>query len=511
MGTGATRWNNRNRATLAAILVVSMLLVAARCRETPIGAITDDAYYIEMAQSLANGLGPVLNLGPGARAVDPEVFPAGFPLLLAPFAHLVNGSWGLLRAVPIAAALLLLPLCLWLPGAAAGLRLRLAATAAVMFNPWVVAWSGRILSDVPYTALSLATMLLFLSADAPDQTRARRRFLAGGVLLLAAGAVGVRTVGWTTVLAMAAVLLGQRRWKHALGLVVGVAVLQFPLNGGHLLTPGYRHQMQPHNLIQPWLQILAYVREVAVIMVPGFGGTVADLASRHGPAWFYPGLSLAVGALLLGLVGRALYGRRHEPRAQLMAATLVLTGLVLANFQGYPSGVQTRLLIPVLPILTAYGLLGARDLLPGRGPWLLLVVMLSASLGHNTWRLIRPLGTTVAADGSGLVDPAQGASWVTANTARDAVFMVEEPMPRHLHFQRDMVRFPDVLNARSVARAAAEFDVDYLFAGPSVHHQPNRLNDKGQAMLELLQSQPARYSLAWSDESRSLYFFRRLP
>ncbi|MBM4132066.1 hypothetical protein FJ250_13755, partial [bacterium] len=191
------------RALTAAVVLAFALLVALRFDEAPVGAMTDDAIYVETARSLAEGLGPALNVGPDAPAADPGIFPPGFPLLLAPLALAFPASLAALKAVPLLAALLLLPLCRRLPAPDVGadaVAARVALPALVLLNPWVVGWAGRVLSDLPYTALSLAALLLF------EPWRRAPRPAAGSTLrlaLLAASALLVRSVGLALLLAMA--------------------------------------------------------------------------------------------------------------------------------------------------------------------------------------------------------------------------------------------------------------------------------------------------------------------
>ena len=83
-----------------------------------------------------------------------------------------------------------------------------------------------------------------------------------------------------------------------------------------------------------------------------FGAPVRDAFVRAGVGIVYQLAALAVGVGLMVLVGRAA-GRlwRTGParvRARLAFFFLFFTMVALVNFRGYPTPVQTRLLLPVL-------------------------------------------------------------------------------------------------------------------------------------------------------------------
>ncbi len=516
----------RHQLLLGLALVLLGALYAVRLNEVPIGAVTDDAYYVEMARSIAEGLGPVINTGPDVAPHDPEIFPPGFPLLLSPLARAWPGSLSALKAVPLLGALMLLPLCWWLPGAKAGHGLRLALVAVVMFNPWVVSWSGRILSDIPFAALSLAALLLFVRLHdrlfGPGQPAVPWVGLVGLVLLCAA-AVSVRTIGWAAVLAMSATLLTRRHWWVAIALPVLVAALVWLIaqampNGGDLLSQGYSSQMFSHGDQPYWRFVLhnalLYVAELPVILVPIFGNPAQALMLRLHMEMLYPAAAFVVGTQLLLLVGLAV-GRmwRRETggvRVRLFVFYLLIYGAVLTQFNGYPSGVQTRLLIPVLPILVWFVLAGLHERFdPGHRliPQLVLGLMLLAAFGHNGWRVARPLRTAVEANGHGLIDPSLGADWIRTQTSGDAVIMAPDALIRHVHFRRPVVAYPEVGGAEKLAAKVAANGVDFVLVGPSVHHLPGQLTPESQQLLAIVRSQPGSFAPVWSDLSENIHIF----
>ena len=518
-------WTRPQRIQLAAIMALAVVLTAARLDEAPIGAFNDDACYIEMARSIAEGRGAVMVMGPDDAVLDPDIFPPGFPALLSPLALLFPTAPAAMKAVPLLATLLLLPLCLALPGPTAGNRQRLMLVALVFLNPWVVGWAGRVLSDLPFTTLSLAALLLCLRIVA-GRTPARLDGWPAWALLvlLSAAAVSVRTIGWAAVLAMSALLVSRRQLRAAVGLPIAVALtllptwLATPATQGPI-TGGYAVQFFGHGDTAAWRfalhNLAGYLGELAVLLVPVFGGPVSGVMTRLGLGAVYPALGSATGALLLALVCAAVARRWRSavdgPAVRLFTFYLLITGTVLANFDGYPSGVQTRLLIPVLPILAWLVLLGLQDRL---GPWpawrtrLVFGVMIGAALAHNGWRVARPLGGTGEAGGRGLVDPSRGADWITANTPADAVILVEEPLARHIHFRRPVVAW-DTPQAAAVLADTTSTRPRYLFIGPVLSGQPRRLGARGAALLDSVIHRPSVWTPLFEDDAEAIHIFGR--
>jgi hypothetical protein len=508
------------RALTVAVVLAFVVLVALRFDEAPVGAMTDDAVYAEMARSLAEGRGPVLHVGPDAPAANPGIFPPGFPLLLAPLALAFPASLAALKAVPLLAALLLVPLCRRLPvpgaGAEAGVA-RPALLALVLLNPWVVGWAGRVLSDLPYASLSLAALLAF------EPWRRTPRPSPGPTLLLAlltGMALLVRSIGLALLLAMLAVLASGRQWRHLLALALPVAATQAVLllpgwSGGAVMTAAYRTQLLGHS-DGPGARLAfmagnawGYLRELPVALWPGFGAPLRRWCEAQGAGGLYAVAQPAAGALLLGLVAigwRALHrDPAQHPRARLWLAYLAFYAVALVNFAGWPTGVQPRLLLPALPLLYAL-LLGGALVLAGRGGasarrrtlTTVCAALLVGSLGHNAWRVARPLGGAGGAAGAeAWADPGAGAAWLRAHGGPVAVVMAPDPLPRHLHLRLPVIDCGDTLTATALRRRAAAHGAGWLVVGPPGGGLPGA-GDRAQAVAAAAAQAPQWFEPAWS-------------
>ena len=525
----------RFAAGLATMTVVAAfaLLVALRFDEAPVGAMTDDAVYVETARSLAEGRGPVLHVGPDAPAANPGIFPPGFPLLLAPLALAFPASLAALKAVPLLAALFLLPLCRRLPGAGAADGadrdegvVRAALPALVLLNPWLVAWATRVLSDLPFTALSLAALLLF------EPWRAAPRPAPGRTLSLAALAglaLLVRSVGLALLLAMAIDLALGRRWRHLVALALPVAAMQALLllpgwSGGAAVTAAYHDQLLGHSggpgarLAFVAAQAAGYLRELPVALWPWFGAPLRRWCEARGAGAALEAVQLATGALLLGLAALGWRAMRRDPRrrdrARLWLLYLALSALALLNFDGWPSGVQARLLLPLLPLLYALLLGGAlalgRRRAADRGrAWLVgvTVLLLLGSLGHNAWRVARPLHAAGGGDSGAWADPGAGARWLRDRAVPGAVVMATDPLARHIHLRLPAIGCGDTLTAAALQRRAAAYGARWLVAGTPGGGLPGAA-DRAGAVAAAVAAAPASWAPAWAEAGGPTRIYR---
>jgi len=504
----------------ALLLCLAVFIGVGRWQEVPIGAVTDDAYYIEMARSLAEGLGPVIATGPDTQPANPQIFPLGFPLLLSPIARLAPHSLSALSLIPLCAALVTLFLIWHLSSPTTNRRLRLMVILATMLNPWFISWSSRILSDLPYMALSLGVLLVFLKADEQD-FRSKKTLL--WLVLLCAAAISVRTIGWALVIAISATLITQRRWWISLGLPVWVAVaLIVPWvmsdNTTGPLTSAYANQMFSRSGGDLW-QIIAinttgYIAQIPVLILPIFSSAVAQIFGQRGLSPAYVAASYFVGIGALALIGRGLIaGSRLGPQAtrnRLMFFYILAYAIALSIFDGYPSGVQTRLVLPLLPIFIWLILEGAGKLNQHFPKWIFAALIVT-SLIHNGWRIAHPLRTTIEASGHGLVDPGEGAHWLIKNSQATDIVMTKEPLTRHIHWQRPVISFPTSLTVQSIGERCTLYAVSYIFVGPSVSGEPRQLDGLNAEMKRILGSNPQRFEPVWKDDTQSIFIYRVLP
>jgi hypothetical protein len=510
------------RLGLVILLAAFALLAALRLNETPVGSLTDDAYYVAMARSLAAGHGPVVQPGPDVPAANPGLFPPGFPLLLAPLTRLRPDGLGLLKLVPLLGAFALLGLT-WQLTARQVFRestaQRLAVLAGVALNPWLVAWSGRITSDVPFAALALGALLVARPLAGGRDEPGPARYAA--VIALTGLAMLTRGVGLAVLLALVTVLVARRRWTRAGIVLAGVALTQSVLllpgwSAGSLwLGDGYQAQLLTHHAgvvaraAFMWNSLVGYINELATLLVPVFG---VALEARLG-VLVSAVLRLWVAVVLMGHIVIGVWRTRSTARAgdalpDLLLAYTGFTVLALVNFDGWPSGVQTRLLLPLLPPLWWWAMRG--NLFAGSRV-LLLGLALLACLGHNAWRVARPLEEASARAGHGFVDPGDGAAWLRAHLEPADVVVAQEPLVRQVRLGRPVIGLPATAlgaaaNLAALEAHAARYGACWLWLGPSVHGTPRQLDGAGARWQAALAA--AGRAPVWSDPALAVSVYR---
>jgi len=500
---------SRRAAVFFAVLVLAAAaLVLLRVDEMPVGAATDDAYYVEMARSLAEGRGPVIHLHDRSGTWRPDVFPPGLPLLLAPLARAVPSSLTALKLVPLLAWVALVPLCLMWPASGATWNRRLALGILVLANPWTIGYAGRIVSDLPFTALSLGALIAFRAWRREPNLR---HFAI--LITLTIVAVTVRTVGWALPAAMVLHLLLTRRWRPALaltaacGLPLAAIHLAFAPLGAGLFSGSYAAQVLeaagPTRIELVLGNFKGYLAEVPTLLLPVFGEPMRALWRGVGLERFYePGLMI-LGVGFLGIVALGWRHTRTGDGPGLPVIYAMVYGLALVNFAGWPSGVQTRLLLPLLPLLVD-GLLGwlegkavGRRRLPLGIP--AVVLLLGAAFFHNGFRVARPAMAP-------LYDPGLGSSWLKENSEERETVLVRMPLKQHLHLGRPTVGF-GVFSSNALDVRVARFDVRWIIIGP----EPMTGKKTSSAMAELLAARPDEFPVVHQDPAGLFRIHRAIP
>ena len=220
---------------LVATIAVALALGVFAMNPLPIGAFHDDARYLLLARSLAEGTGYRFVFVPGAPAGTH--FPPAFPLVLA-------ALWKVAPAFPASVTLFKLLNALML--ALAALASFLFARDRAALAPWAafgvaIAFAGSVpilfldgvlFSEPFFTAALIAALMIAESAvppPAPSESEAiplARIALAAG---LAIGAVTmIRTLGIALAVGIALVLGYRRRWREGTLALAGVAAFVVP-------------------------------------------------------------------------------------------------------------------------------------------------------------------------------------------------------------------------------------------------------------------------------------------
>ena len=379
------------------VALLGVLAFGAYIRWTPRALVADlrpapDAIeYEEAAYSIAQGRGYLLWIGDKGY---PPRYPPGMSLLIAASLPLVGTAPGSGIWVVLASALAAIAGTYALAHVAAGPAAGVVAALLVATSPLHVRCSRAVMSDIPATAA-----VAWLSAWLIASLRRRTGVLEHAALGFACGlAVSVRQP--LAVLAPSAcIMVGllsvgtpRERMRNALVLGAGVLVGLLPLLWlnmelfGHPLHTGYGYWAPGQSFSPAW-----------VAQQRGPGGT--------SNAWFYATL-LAGGralyawpAAVLLLIGTVVAARRDRTVRTLVLLAWLFTILFLMLHLGY-SGLASRLLLPILPLLAAVMAIpcaaGSRTSLRATALALVAVAVVLQSSGPNSYRGATPPAFDVA-------------------------------------------------------------------------------------------------------------------
>jgi len=513
---------NKSIIAFAAVCGTSALFIWLRFSEFIAGSVGDDAVYIEMARSIAEGRGPIIYLSEFTSYL-PFAFPAGYPLLLSPIARLFPHSIHALQLTSLILPLSGIPFYFICKRLQINRTLALSAIALVLLNPWIVAYSNRVLSEAPYTFFSYIALLAYIKWQ--DTARPLSPTLL--VVMLAAGlSASIRTVGLALIATMLLHLLVRCKWSHLISLSLSLAVSMSPQllankqGGGSIISQGYHLQMVEHaqslgtRLDFMLHNALGYLNELPAALVPLFGNQVHSLTTNTGLGFLYTMVLFLAGILLLALIS---IGAWQLLRLQDEAGKVILiylafyTGAIL-NFSGWPSGVQLRLLVPLIPILYLLLLNGSTHLLSRTTfpPWtiqLITIAILAVSAGHNLYRASHTMSQSRSDSGRGFVDYSAGSSWIHSHTLPSDIIMARYPLERHIHFNRPCVRYPEEATSIESLRLG-EHNISFLFISPGNPDYPDQLDETERRIKRMVQTHPDRFQLAYENRGQSIYIYQ---
>ena len=511
---------------LAAIGLLSLLLVVARFDEFVVGSMADDAVYAELARSIGEGRGPVLHVGPDEHSVTPITQPSGYPLLISPVAYLFPYS---LTALKLCSALffflLLFVLHLLLKPATEPYE-RLALLALVALNPWAIAYANRIFSEAAYTLVSLTAVLLY-DRWLRGQKLLDFNFAAMALCLSLGGAI--RSIGFALPLAVVLHLAYRRQWRR-----IGVWIpcqaafaslfASFAQSSGGAVVPesylsqivGVEHALFDRLAFMAWT-LFYYLHEIAALTLPLFGETAQVMAQQQGldSLYAFVAWTLGAGLLLLSLSGILHRRWRGEHGLQLLYIYQLIFLGVLCNWTFIPvdrpgGWVELRLLLPLLPSFYLFALGGlqalaarfsAIGLIAARGPLLLLTLALPMSLIHNAYRIKVPFREALRASGRGFIDFSAGSQYIKEHTGPRDIIMASNPLERHIHHNRAIVGYGDF-------GTLDEQRANYVFIGPSDPNAPNILDPASEHALAAARAHPDRFELVRADAAQNWMIFR---
>ena len=509
---------------LGSIVLLSLLLVWARFDEFTVGSMGDDAVYTELARSIAEGKGPILHYGAGSNAMAAHGHPSGYPLLISPLAYFFPSSLTALKLGSTFFFFAFAALYFLLVRSVFSLREVQLLTAAVLLNPWTIAYANRAFSESAYLCVSFAAALMY-----DRWLRSRNAFTIHLVVLTVSLALvfSIRSIGLSLLLAVALHLVYRRQWGRlgAWGLcqIIPMMAIMFFLGsgGGDVVPKAYSRSIAGLDFIDfdqiafmAWT-LFYYVREITALTLPVFGQAANAIAVNVGWGGLYTVVLWSLGFIVLlgSLVGGMHKAWREAPGVQLLYIYYLIFLGVLCNWTYIPvdrpgGWVELRLLIPLLPLIYLFGLGGLRmlavwvgSLTSVRGPLWILFLVLPLSLAHNVYRIQVPFKEAHNAVGRGFIDFSAGTEWIREHTGFEDVIMTSSRLERHIHHHRPTVGYEE-FNVMDRSR------VRYVFVGPNDPDLPNTLDSSSENMLRQLKGNPERFELASADLDSDWHIYR---
>jgi len=329
------------------ILAIAALLYGLLLRRYPIGTYNDDAAYVLGAKALLQGhYYRSLNL-PDHPFVN--LYPPGFPLILAPFVKLFQPAWSYLKIVPLS-FMLMSCLCLfklfeeWLDPVS-----RLVLLALFAWNPLTATFAGLVMSESCLLFASLAIFLVLkkhlLRPGWADV------WILGGLM---AWASLIRFEGFFLIPAVALGLGYEKRWKtFSLSTFLALAVWSLihaaaPIPNDHVRfgivsiasdlsqTGGVRYF--GHHVL-------------SLFNVLVMSNLLAIQLNEAIPVGYLSFLLMVMGILFMGVGAWQLWMKKPQFRGLTLAVGFYCT-LYTGAHAIWPS-VEIRYLVPIVPFIMA--------------------------------------------------------------------------------------------------------------------------------------------------------------
>jgi hypothetical protein len=471
-----------------AIVVLFLVLTLRGYDAFQVGAWQDDAAYVLLARSLADGLD--YGYPSGTTIARPARFPFGLPLLLAPLVRLFPGELVALRSIATLATLINLTLLFWAwpaLGVGGSRRWSLGVCAIYGLSPLTGQLARTVLTEPPFLTLCLVGAIL-----AERTVRGWRTSAGVATGLAALGVVALRSIGAAFVVAIVLrwLLADPRRGARlasiaALGAAAG-------LLGIAALTPVSASTVLP---VEYWSQ-LTDPASWGHTRAAGLDSRIARSATTYGGALVGTLLSGTdreiVSWLLTAFVLVGLWRARALVVRSTLWSFLAIYALVLLIWPW----TELRFLAPVHPLLALAVIGGIEAVASASGRLLRISTPLHRAVARASM-----VGGVVVLAAVGLVrsidvedsrehlgDLRDRTSWIRQATPPQAVVLSEYATIDGLYGERAAQPYPRTAPYDETALRAS--GADLVLIGPELRWQPLHdpvLSWRGRAMRELVE------------------------
>jgi hypothetical protein len=362
----AVRRLQQNRIAAAIVLLTTLLAhlssVVALNPPSLFGLSQDDTLYFSSAKALAEGRGYILPSLPGAPAATK--YPILYPWLLSWIWRLnpnfpANIAWGVTLTYFFSVAAIALSYLFCRSSLQLSRLSSLAATAFVALHPTFIVYSARVMSDVPFAALTLC-LLLFGCATVRGSSP-RWSLLAG---LACSLCIAMRLAGIALLAGMLIALAARKLWSCAFLFLAscapGVAYFAYQTWFRVPSSPPVPFSSSLPGWQQTWFYYTSYtafrhldspdlhaagtllLNQILYFVSALAGFFVSPLSERNIAFWFVSSLILTM-LLLFGVLREFTGGKPSVPVSLFLCYALLLVGWDYVEWG--------RFLLPFLPLL----------------------------------------------------------------------------------------------------------------------------------------------------------------
>lgn len=340
-----------------AIIALLFAVIYSYCFDSKLDLNGDNASYIQLARTLADGLG-YSNTSPSG-VVPASHFPPGYPAFLAFFVWIGIDNLLFFKITNGVLLLLSVVALYWLSHRLTGNRATaLTASLLVCFSPHLMHFASMAMSEMLYLACTVAAFVALYRYAVRRPSPFYRSPWFYAAIGAAVGAYYVRTVGASILFAVVVFFLFRKEWKASLGAVGGILLLLMPWslrNAAYGIESRYFGTIMTVNPWRPELGTVSSVGEMISKMVTNFDETVLKgfreilfpflNINYQEPSGF---VAVVAGLLVLSIV---LYGcwslGGRNFRYPFLAFILANIGL----FALWHGGNGSRYVVPVAPFL----------------------------------------------------------------------------------------------------------------------------------------------------------------
>ena len=344
------QYNSLTRYRVPAILAIVHLVLAFLAFQPVPHPGGDNAVYLSVARSILQG---------SYRDIfDPAlpyhvVYPPGFPLITAAGLSLGLEPWIGLKIITIVFSTAMVVL-IWLHARREGSVVATLVAGLVAISPGVVALSHWELSDVPFTAFTIAALIAWRRVE----NGKLGPVILGSVLTLAC--YSLRSAALALIIAAGVWLLTKKRWRD---LAVFAAVIVPPAAAWSVFTRGQAGYFQQLFIADAYstqreVGIGGLFSRIAENIDAYAGQYLPVLMSGESPRWM---LALVLPMLAIAIA---------EWIARMFSSTRSVLEFFVPAYAGMillwlPQFSGERLLLPLYPFLLLYAALGLARLTSG--------------------------------------------------------------------------------------------------------------------------------------------------